>query len=98
MKWAALTKVMTRLGLFIVRFLQRQKYVIWSVANGMRPMNVVEKPIVAIEGSHRSTGDGVHLVARHCRKGTHLAPHMHRESQLAYAPTATMPVTTTTGR
>src|SRR6187455_521915 len=64
----------------------------------MRPMNIVEKPIAAIEGSHRSTGDGVHLVARYCRKGTHLAPHRHQESQLVYAATGTMQVTTPKGR
>ena len=61
-------------------------------------MNIVEKPIAAIEGSHRSTGDGVHLVARYCRKGTHLAPHRHQESQLVYAATGTMQVTTPKGR
>ena len=61
-------------------------------------MNVVEKPIVDIEGSHRSTGDGVHMVARHARKGTRLDPHMHRESQLVYAATGTMQVTTPKGR
>src|ERR1700750_2822832 len=64
----------------------------------MRPMNIVEKPIAAIEGSHRSTGDGVHMVARYARKGTRLAPHMHRESQLVYAATGTMQVTTPKSR
>jgi AraC-like DNA-binding protein len=61
-------------------------------------MNIVEKPIAAIEGSHRKTGDGVHMVARHARKGTRLDPHMHRESQLVYAATGTMQVTTPKGR
>jgi AraC-like DNA-binding protein len=61
-------------------------------------MNVLEKPIAAIEGSHRATGDGVHMVARYCRKGTRLDPHMHRESQLVYAATGTMQVTTPKGR
>src|SRR5690349_11082616 len=64
----------------------------------MRPMNIVEKPIADIEGRHRATGDGVHLVARYCRKGTHLAPHRHQESQLVYAATGTMQVTTPKGR
>src|SRR5204862_3534484 len=48
--------------------------------------------------SHSSTGDGVHMVARHVRKGTRLAPHMHRESQLVYAAAGTMQVTTPKGR
>ena len=61
-------------------------------------MNIVEKPIATIEGSHRTTGDGVHMVARYCTKGTRLAPHMHRESQLVYAATGTMQVTTPKGR
>jgi AraC-like DNA-binding protein/quercetin dioxygenase-like cupin family protein len=61
-------------------------------------MNILEKPIAAIEGSHRTTGDGVHLVARHAAKGTRLAPHMHRESQLVYAAAGTMQVTTPKGR
>jgi quercetin dioxygenase-like cupin family protein len=61
-------------------------------------MNILEKPIAAIEGSHRATGDGVHMVARPSRKGTRLAPHMHQESQLVYAATGTMQVTTPKGR
>lgn len=61
-------------------------------------MNILEKPIAAIEGRHRTTGDGVHMVARHAAKGTRLAPHMHRESQLVYAATGTMQVTTPKGR
>ena len=61
-------------------------------------MNIVEKPIATIEGSHRATGDGVHMVARHCRKGTRLPPHKHRESQLVYAAAGTMQVTTPKGR
>ena len=61
-------------------------------------MNVVEKPIAAIEGSHRSTGDGVHMVARRESKGTRLDAHMHRESQLVYAAAGTMQVTTPKGR
>jgi AraC-like DNA-binding protein/quercetin dioxygenase-like cupin family protein len=61
-------------------------------------MNIVEKPIATIEGSHRATGDGVHMVARYCSKGTRLAPHRHRESQFVYAATGTMQVTTPKGR
>jgi AraC-like DNA-binding protein len=61
-------------------------------------MNIVEKPIAAIEGSYRTTGDGVHMVARYAPKGTRLDPHMHRESQLVYAATGTMQVTTPKGR
>lgn len=61
-------------------------------------MNVLEKPIADIEGRHRSSGDGVHMVARHARKGTRLDPHLHRESQLVYAATGTMQVTTPKGR
>jgi AraC-like DNA-binding protein/quercetin dioxygenase-like cupin family protein len=61
-------------------------------------MNIVEKPIATIEGNHRATGDGVHMVARYCRKGTRLDPHMHRESQFVYAATGTMQVTTPKGR
>jgi quercetin dioxygenase-like cupin family protein len=46
----------------------------------------------------RTTGDGVHLVARHYRKGVRLHPHMHREAQLVYAARGTMQVTTPKGR
>jgi AraC-like DNA-binding protein/quercetin dioxygenase-like cupin family protein len=61
-------------------------------------MNIVETPIAAIRGSHRATGDGVHLVARHYRKGVRLDTHMHREAQLVYAAKGTMQVTTPKGR
>jgi AraC-like DNA-binding protein/mannose-6-phosphate isomerase-like protein (cupin superfamily) len=62
-------------------------------------MSVAETPIGAIKGaSHRPTGDGVHLVARHYRKGVHLDTHMHREAQLVYAARGTMQVTTPKGR
>src|SRR3981189_1751042 len=64
----------------------------------MWPMNIAEMPIAAIRGSHRTTGDGVHLVARHYRKGTRLDTHMHREAQLVYAARGTMQVTTPKGR
>lgn len=61
-------------------------------------MNVVEKPIHTIAGEQRSTGNGVHLIARDYRKGTRLDPHMHREAQLVYAAKGTMQVTTPKGR
>jgi AraC-like DNA-binding protein len=62
-------------------------------------MNIAETPIAGIKGgSHRATGDGVHLVARNYRKGTRLDTHMHREAQLVYAAKGTMQVTTPKGR
>jgi AraC-like DNA-binding protein len=61
-------------------------------------MSIAETPIAAIEASHRATGDGVHLVARHYRKGVRLDTHMHREAQLVYAAKGTMQVTTPKGR
>jgi AraC-like DNA-binding protein/quercetin dioxygenase-like cupin family protein len=61
-------------------------------------MSVAEKPITAIRGRHTSTGDGVHLVAQHYRKGVRLDPHLHREAQLVYAARGTMQVTTPKGR
>src|SRR5712664_129962 len=48
----------------------------------MRPMSIAEMPTAAIRASHRTTGDGVHLVARRYRKGVRLDTHMHREAQL----------------
>src|SRR5258706_6104420 len=64
----------------------------------MRPMTIAEMPIAAIRASHRTTGNGVHLVARRYRKGIRLDPHMHREAQLVYAAKGTMQVTTPKGR
>ena len=61
-------------------------------------MSVVEKPLSAVKGHHRATGDGVHLVARAYGRGTRLEPHMHREAQLVYAARGTMQVTTPKGR
>ena len=61
-------------------------------------MSIVETPIAAIRGHHASTADGVHLVARHYRKGIRLDTHMHREAQLVYAARGTMQVTTPKGR
>jgi AraC-like DNA-binding protein len=61
-------------------------------------MTVAETPIAAILRGQRATGDGVHLVAHHYRRGVRLDPHMHRESQLVYAAEGTMQVTTPKGR
>ena len=62
-------------------------------------MSIVETPIAAIIGGvHRTTGDGIHMVARNYRKGTRLDTHMHREAQLVYAARGTMQVTTPKGR
>ena len=61
-------------------------------------MTVAETPIAAILRGQRTTGDGVHLVARHYRKGVRLHTHMHREAQLVYAARGTMQVTTPKGR
>src|SRR5258705_2837940 len=63
----------------------------------MRPMSIEEMPIAATRASHRTTGDGVHLVARRYRKGIRLDTHMHREAQLVYAAKGTMQVTTPKG-
>src|SRR5271156_869513 len=64
----------------------------------MQPMNIAEKPIAAIKGVHRATGDGVHMVAKRYSKGVRLDLHMHREAQLVYAASGTMQVTTPKGR
>src|SRR3979409_85309 len=64
----------------------------------MWPMNIAEMPIAAIRGSHRTTGDGVHLVGRHYRRGIRLDTPMPREAQLVYAARGTMQVTTPKGR
>ena len=61
-------------------------------------MTIAETPIAAILRGQRTTGDGVHLVARHYSKGVRLDPHMHREAQLVYAARGTMQVTTPKGR
>jgi AraC-like DNA-binding protein len=61
-------------------------------------MNIAQTPIVALPRSHSATGGGVHLVARHYRKGGRLDTHMHREAQLVYAARGTMQVTTPKGR
>jgi AraC-like DNA-binding protein len=61
-------------------------------------MNIAETPVAAFGGSHATTGDGVHLVARNYRKGVRLGTHMHREAQLVYAAKGTMQVTTPKGR
>src|SRR5271170_5899352 len=64
----------------------------------MSPMTIAEKPIAAIIGRRISTGDGVHMIANHYRKGVRLDTHMHREAQLVYAAEGTMQVTTPKGR
>src|SRR6267142_1050618 len=64
----------------------------------MWPMSIAETPIAAIRGGRHATRDGVHLVARHYRKGVRLDTHMHREAQLVYAAKGTMQVTTPKGR
>jgi AraC-like DNA-binding protein len=61
-------------------------------------MTVVETPIRPLAADRRAAEDGVHLVARHYRKGTRLDRHMHREAQLVYAARGTMQVTTPKGR
>jgi AraC-like DNA-binding protein/quercetin dioxygenase-like cupin family protein len=61
-------------------------------------MTVAERPLTIIPGRHRSSGDGVHLVANTYKKGTRLDPHLHREAQLVYAARGTMQVTTPKGR
>src|ERR1700726_2901003 len=64
----------------------------------MWPMSIGKTPIAAIRASHPATADGVHLVARHYKKGVRLDTHMHREAQLVYAAKGTMQVTTPKGR
>jgi AraC-like DNA-binding protein/quercetin dioxygenase-like cupin family protein len=61
-------------------------------------MTIAQTPIAAIKESHKVTGDGVHLVARHYRRGVRLDTHVHREAQLVYAARGTMQVTTPKGR
>lgn len=61
-------------------------------------MSIAETPIAPIRGGRTATGGGVHLVARHYKKGVRLDPHMHREAQLVYAAKGTMQVTTPKGR
>jgi AraC-like DNA-binding protein/quercetin dioxygenase-like cupin family protein len=61
-------------------------------------MTVAETPIAVLLKGQRTTGDGLHLVARTYRKGVRLGTHMHREAQLVYAARGTMQVTTPEGR
>jgi AraC-like DNA-binding protein len=61
-------------------------------------MSIAETPIAAINRSRPLTDDGVHLVARHYKKGVRLGTHMHREAQLVYASRGSMQVTTPKGR
>ncbi len=46
----------------------------------------------------RRAAPGVHRLAQHYRKGARLDTHMHRESQLVFAASGTMQVTTPKGR
>src|SRR3954469_3432514 len=64
----------------------------------MWPMSIAKTPIRDIRGIRPATADGVHLVARHYKKGVRLDTHMHREAQLVYAAKGTMQVTTPKGR
>jgi AraC-like DNA-binding protein/mannose-6-phosphate isomerase-like protein (cupin superfamily) len=61
-------------------------------------MTVAETPIAALLKGQRTTGDGLHLVARTYKRGVRLDTHMHREAQLVYAARGTMQVTTPEGR
>ncbi len=61
-------------------------------------MTVAETPLAALLRGQRTTGDGIHLVARTYKKGVRLDTHMHREAQLVYAVKGTMQVTTPKGR
>ena len=61
-------------------------------------MTVAETPLAALLRGQRTTGDGIHLVARTYKKGVRLDTHMHREAQLVYAAKGTMQVTTPKGR
>jgi AraC-like DNA-binding protein len=61
-------------------------------------MTVAETPLAALLRGQRTTGDGIHLVARTYKRGVRLDTHMHREAQLVYAAKGTMQVTTPKGR
>jgi len=61
-------------------------------------MTVAETPLAALLRGQRTTGDGIHLVARTYKRGVRLDTHMHREAQLVYAVKGTMQVTTPKGR
>jgi AraC-like DNA-binding protein len=61
-------------------------------------MTVAETPLAALLRGQRTTGDGIHLVARAYQRGVRLDTHMHREAQLVYAAKGTMQVTTPKGR
>jgi len=61
-------------------------------------MTIAQAPIHLIPGDRRTTGGGVHLLARNYKRGVRLDTHMHREAQLVYAARGTMQVTTPKGR
>lgn len=60
-------------------------------------MNVANQPLTSLPNA-RLAASGVHCLAQVYRKGTRLNPHSHRESQLVFAITGTMQVTTPKGR
>jgi AraC-like DNA-binding protein/mannose-6-phosphate isomerase-like protein (cupin superfamily) len=61
-------------------------------------MSIADTPIAALLRGQRTTGDGLHFVARTYKRGVRLGTHMHREAQLVYAARGTMQVTTPKGR
>src|SRR5215208_402692 len=92
MKWAALTKPITRAGLFMGRIL-------WGLALGYMFLSCRDAASSRnVNRCHQSTpaaaGDGVHLIARHYRKGVRFDSHLHREAQPVYVARCTMHVPT----
>jgi hypothetical protein len=57
-------------------------------------MSIAETPIAAIRAHHAAAGDGVHLIARHYRRGVRIDTQLHREAQPVYVARSTMQVTT----
>src|ERR1700761_7704070 len=102
MKWAALTKPITRPGTFIWKSFSESSVVllriIGSCPDGMWPMTIAEKPVATLDGIQPPITDGVHRVARRYKKGVRIETHMHREAQLVYAARGMMQVTTPKGR
>lgn len=60
-------------------------------------MNIAETTLASLRPTSLSAG-GAHRLAMRYRKGVRLDTHMHRESQLVFAATGTMQVTTPKGR
>src|SRR5690348_13430185 len=102
MKWAALTKPITRRGTFIEKSWVESSVVleqnIGSCPDGMWPMIIAEKPVATLDGIQPQITDGVHQVARRYDKGARIDTHTHREAQLVYAARGMMEVTTPKGR